>query len=134
VRRALYARRYRQASTDPAFREMLRTVDDLIGVRLHHLEGRLAERMDADFDITQRVLGYLYFAALFGAEEVKQVRFLLTDESVGEEEFVAAWRERFRATREGAAATLRTELEKRRRKLEGGEGGDGWRGGNDGGD
>jgi hypothetical protein len=134
VRRALYARRYRQASTDPAFREMLRTVDDLIGVRLHHLEERLAGRMGADFDVTQRVLGYLYFAALFGVEEMKQVRLLLTDESVGEEEFVAAWKERLRATREGAGATLRAELEKRRRKLEGGAVGDDGRGGGEGGD
>ena len=48
-RRALYARRYRQASTDPAFREMLKTVNDMIGVRFHHLERRMASRLEADY-------------------------------------------------------------------------------------
>jgi Arc/MetJ-type ribon-helix-helix transcriptional regulator len=52
VRRGLYSRRYRQASTDPAFREILRTMDDMTGVRLHHLEQRLTRRMEADFDLT----------------------------------------------------------------------------------
>jgi hypothetical protein len=90
VRRALYARRYRQASTDPAFREILRAFDDRMGVRLHHLEERLAGRMEADQVMTQTVLGYLYFAAFFGVEEMKNVRFLVTPEEVSEEEFLAA--------------------------------------------
>lgn len=56
-----------------------------------------------------------------GAHDVgmERVRFLLTDESVGEGEFPAAWKERLEAVREGAAANLRAEMEKCGRKLEG---------------
>lgn len=76
----------------------------------------------------------IYFAAFFGVEEMKQVRFMLTDESVGEEEFVAAWKERLRVTREGAAANLRAEMEKRKQKLGLVTGGDSGPGGGDEGD
>ncbi len=48
VRRALYSRRYLQASTDPAFKEILKAFDDQLGIRLHHLEERLNGRMEAD--------------------------------------------------------------------------------------
>lgn len=68
VRRALYQRRYRQASTDPAFREILRAFDDQIGVRLHHMEERLRGHMEADHAMMQAVMGYLYFADFFNME------------------------------------------------------------------
>jgi Arc/MetJ-type ribon-helix-helix transcriptional regulator len=123
VRRALYSRRYRQASTDPAFKEILRSFDDQMGVRLHHLEERLNRRMEADQVLIEAVLGYLYFAALFGVEEMKQVRFMLTDESATEEEFLTAWQERFRAIRERAGGNMRAQAEERRKRIEGPTGG-----------
>lgn len=127
VRRALYARRYRQASTGPAFREILTAFDDRMGVRLHHLEERLNNRTDADFDAMLSLVGYLYFAANFGAEEMKQIRFLVTPEEVGDEEYLEAWKARFEATRENVAAALRGQIERRRKRLaaEGGAGGEG---------
>ena len=122
VRRALYSRRYRQASTDPAFKEILKSFDDQLGVRLHHLEERLTTRLEADHLLTQTVLGYLYFAALFGVEGMKQLRFMLTDESVGEQEFLDAWDERFRALRERAAQNMRAQAEQRKKQIGGGGG------------
>lgn len=124
VRKALYARRYRQASTDPAFREILKSFDDQVGVRLHHLEERLAARMEADHLMNEAVLGYLYFASLFGLEEIKQMRFMLTDESVSEEEFLARWQERFRAVRERAAGNMRAQAEERRKRIKAAAGAD----------
>lgn len=124
VRRALYSRRYRQASTDPAFKEIIKSFDDQVGVRLHHLEERLNRRMEADQVMTEAVLGYLYFAALFGVEEIKQVRFMLTDGSVTEEEFLARWQERFQAVRETATKNMSAQVGRRRRQTQGeGEGG-----------
>ena len=126
VRRALYARRYRQASTDPAFKEILKAFDDRISVRLHHLEERLNNRMEADHQTAEAVLGYLYFAALFGLEEMKNVRFLVTPEEVGEEEFLDAWQKRLQAVRERAHANMRAQAEERRKRLKGdGSGQDG---------
>lgn len=126
VRQALYARRYRQASTDPAFKEILKSFDDRVGLRLHHLERRLAGRMEADQVMAQTVLGYLYFAAFLGVEEMKQIRFLVTPEEVSEEEFLAAWQERFQAVRERAYGNMREKAEARRRRIEaGGDAGDG---------
>lgn len=122
VRRALYARRYRQASTDPAFKEILKAFDDRMGVRLHHLEERLANRMEADHLMADALFGYLYFAALFGMEEMRQIRFQMTDESVSEEEFVEAWRKRYQAVRERAHANMRAHAEERRQRLEAGAG------------
>lgn len=110
VRRALYSRRYRQASTDPAFKEILKAFDDRIGVRLHHLEGRLSRRAEADLDLMLSLVGYLYFAANFGVEELKQVRYLVTPEEVGDEEFMEAWRERFETTKQKVSAVLRAGL------------------------
>lgn len=120
VRRALYSRRYRQASTDPAFKEILRSFDDQMGVRLHHLEERLKGRMEADFDLSLSLLGYLYFTAFFNVEETKQVRLLVTPDSVSDVEFLAGWDERFAAVRREAEATLRAKLDKRREQIEGG--------------
>jgi hypothetical protein len=126
VRRGLYARRYRQASNDPAFREILRTMDDMTGVRLHHLERRLSRRMEADFDAMLSLVGFVYLAADFGVEELKQVRLLVTPESVSEEQFIEAWKGRFEEAKRGAAATIRAQLEKRRKLLEpDGDAGDG---------
>jgi Arc/MetJ-type ribon-helix-helix transcriptional regulator len=119
VRKALYARRYRQASTDPAFKEILKSFDDQVGVRLHHLEQRLAGRMEADFGLSLSLLGYLYFTAFFNVEEVKQTRLLVTPEGVSDEEFHAAWKERFAATRAEAQATIQAEMEKRGKRLGG---------------
>ncbi len=121
VRRALYARRYRQASTDPAFKEILKSFDDQVGVRLHHMEERLKGRMEADFSFSLSLLGYLYFTAFFNVEEMKQMRLLVAPESVGDDEFLAAWNERFAATRREAEATLRAKTEKRRERIEGGD-------------
>jgi hypothetical protein len=59
---------------------------------------------------------------------VKQTRLLVTPEAVGDEEFYAAWNERFAATRAKARATVRAEMEKRRKRLGGGDEG---RGGGD---
>src|ERR1700760_1992177 len=59
VRRALYARRYRQATNDPAFRELLRAFDDQVGVRLHLLEERLNKRLDADLDLLLGLIKHL---------------------------------------------------------------------------
>ena len=123
VRKALYARRYRQASTDPAFKEILKAFDDQVGVRLHHLEQRLAGRMEADFGQSLSLLGYLYFTAFFNVEEMKQVRLLVTPDSVTDEEFLAAWDERFAAIRREAEATLRAKMDKRRKQVEGGDDG-----------
>lgn len=92
MRRALYARRYRQASTDLAFREILRIGDDMVGVRLHHLGGRHTNRLEAGHGLLLSLVGYLYFAANFGVEEMKQVRFLMTPGEVSDEEFIEACR------------------------------------------
>lgn len=118
VRRALYSRRYRQASTDPAFKEILKAFDDRMGVRLHHLEERLNNRMEADQLMAEAVLGYLYFAARFGVEQMKQVQFQLEPESVSEEEFLRAWDERYQQLREIAAGNMRAQAEARRKKVE----------------
>jgi single-stranded DNA-specific DHH superfamily exonuclease len=125
VRRALYSRRYRQASTDPAFKEILKSFDDMMGVRLHHLEERLRDRMEADFSLSLSLMGYLYFTAFFNVEEMKQVRLLLTPDSVGDDEFLAAWNERFAATRREAEEALRAEMEKRRKRVAAAAGGQG---------
>lgn len=117
VRRALYSRRYRQASTDPAFKEILKAFDDQVGVRLHHLEERLNHRMEADHLMAEAVLGYLYFAARFGVEQMKQLHFLLEPESVSEEEFLAAWDERYRQLREIAAGNMRKQAQERRNRI-----------------
>jgi hypothetical protein len=121
VRRALYSRRYRQASTDPAFKEILKSFDDMIGVRLHHMEERLKGRMEADFSFSLSLLGYLYFTAFFNVEEVKQVRLLVTPDSVSDVDFLAAWDKRFAAIRREAEATLRAKVDKRRKQVEGGD-------------
>lgn len=118
VRRALYSRRYRQASTDPAFKEILKAFDDRMGVRLHHLEERLNKRMEADQLMAEAVLGYLYFAAFFGVEQTKRIRFLLEPESVSEEEFLADWDERWRQVRETAVKNMRVQAEARRKRIE----------------
>lgn len=125
VRRALYSRRYRQASTDPAFKEILKAFDDRMGVRLHHLEERLNSRMEADHHMAQTVLGYLYFSAFFGVEQMKHMRFLLEPDSVSEEEFLAAWDEQMRQVRETAAKNMRAQAEARRKRIEAGGGGRG---------
>jgi uncharacterized membrane protein len=117
VRRALYARRYRQASTDPAFKEILKAFDDMMGVRLHHLEERLNSRMEADRIMSETVLGYLYFSAFFGVEQMKHIRFLLEPESVSKEEFLAAWDEQFRQVREAASKNMRAQAEARRKRI-----------------
>jgi hypothetical protein len=117
VRRALYSRRYRQASTDPAFKEILKSFDDQMGVRLHHLEERLNSRMEADHRMAETVLDYIYFAAFFGVEEMKQVRFLVTPESVSDEEFLARWQERFQTVRDAAAKNMRAQAEARRKRI-----------------
>lgn len=119
VRRALYSRRYRQASTDPAFKEILKSFDDQLGVRLHHMEERLRDRMEADFGLSLSLLGYLYFTAFFNVEEMKQVRLLVTPDSVSDVDFLAAWDERFAAIRREAEATLRARMDKRRERLGG---------------
>ena len=67
------------------------------------------------------LVGYLYFAANFGAEELKQVRLLVTPEGVSDEDFHAAWKERFAATRAEARAVVRAEMEKRSKRLSGGD-------------
>jgi hypothetical protein len=133
VRKALYARRYRQASTDPAFKEILKSFDNAISVRLHHLEERLAGRMEADFGLSLSLLGYLYFTSFFNVEEMKQVRLLVTPEDVSDEEFHAAWKERFAATRAEAQAAVRAEMEKRSKQLGGGDEGRGGGADSDGG-
>jgi hypothetical protein len=117
ARRALYSRRYRQASTDPAFKEILRAFDDQLGVRLHHLEERLNGRMEADQIMSETVLGYLYFSAFFGVEQMKHIRFLLEPESVSDEEFLAAWDEQFRQVREAASKNMRAQAEARRKRI-----------------
>jgi hypothetical protein len=129
VRRALYSRCYRQASTDPAFREILKSFDDQLGVRLHHLERRLVDRMEADSALSLSVLGYLYFAAFFNVEEIKRVHLLVTPESVGDDEFLAGWKERFEAVRGQADVTMRAAAEKRKKRIEGGSPGQGPGGG-----
>jgi secreted Zn-dependent insulinase-like peptidase len=129
VRRALYSRRYRQASTDPAFKEILRSFDDRMGVRLHHLEERLNSRMEADQVMSETVLGYLYFSAFLGVEQTKHIRFLLEPESVSEEEFLAAWDEQFRQVRETAYKNMRAQAEARRKRIEAVAGGHGGQGG-----
>lgn len=121
VRRALYSRRYRQASNDPAFREILRTMDEMTGVRLHHLEERLARRMEADFGLMLSLVGYLYLAADSGVEELKQVRLLVTSAEVSDEEFLKAWEGRFEETKRRVAAAIRKRSEKRRERIETGE-------------
>jgi hypothetical protein len=88
-----------------------------MGVRVHHLEERLSRRMEADFDLMLSLVGYLYLAADFGVEELKQVRLLVTPESVSEEEFLEAWAGRFEATRESVAEAIRGRSEKRRKRL-----------------
>lgn len=122
VRRALYSRRYRQASTDPAFKEILKAFDDQLGIRLHHPEERLNGRMEADQIMSETVLGYLYFAAFFGVEQTKRMRLLLEPESVSEEEFLAAWDEQFRQVREAASKNMRAQADARRKRIEAGKG------------
>lgn len=117
VRKALYARRYRQASTDPAFKEIIKSFDDRVGVRVHHLEERLTNRMEADFALSLSVLGYLYFDAFFGVEEMKQVHLRVSPEQTTDGEFLAEWEERFAAVWGRADATLRAAAERRRKRL-----------------
>ncbi|HEX8561295.1 MAG TPA: hypothetical protein VF668_24600 [Pyrinomonadaceae bacterium] len=100
-----------------------------MGVRVHHLEERLSRRMEADFDLMRSFVSYLYLAADFGVEELKQVRLLVTPESVSEKEFLEAWAGRFEATRESVAAAIRGRCEKRRKRL--GAADDGQDGGRD---
>lgn len=85
---ALYARRHRQGSTDPAFKEILKSFDDQVGVRLHHLGARLVLRTEVAFDLTLSLVSYLYLEAAFGVDELQQVRLLVTPESVSEEGFL----------------------------------------------
>jgi hypothetical protein len=125
VRRALYSRRYRQASTDPAFKEILKSFDDRMDVRLHHLEERLNGRMEADQVMSETVLDYLYFSAFFGVEQMKRMRLLLEPESVSDEEFLAAWDEQFRQVREAASKNMRAQAGARRKRIEAGAGGPG---------
>lgn len=125
VRRALYARRYRQASTDPAFRELLAAFDDLVGVRFHHLEARPAARMEADSLALRGPPGYAYFATWFGNEELKHIWFTLTDEDVTEEQSLAPWNERFKLVKETAEKNMRANAEKRPQRIAQAAGGDG---------
>ncbi len=72
--------------------------------------------------MSQTVLGYLYFAAFFGVEQTKHIRFLLEPESVSEEEFLAAWDEQFRQVREAASKNMRVQADARRKRIEVGKG------------
>lgn len=57
---------------------------------------------------------------------MKQVRLLVTPDSVSDGDFLAAWDERFVAIRREAEATLRAKIEKRGKQVEGDDsGGDG---------
>lgn len=93
-------------------------MDEMTGVSLHHLGRRLTRRMEADFDLTLSLVGYLYFTADFGVEELKQVRLLVTPEGTSDEEFFEAWQARFEATKRSVAAALRARCDKRRERLE----------------
>ena len=125
VRRALYARRYRQATTDPAFREILRGFDDQVGVRLHLLEERLNKRLDADLDLLLGLIKHLCITSTFLVNELLPVSFSVTPEEVTEEEFRAGWDERFENRREGVDAEIRQRLAKRKQRLAASRGGDG---------
>jgi hypothetical protein len=116
VRRALYMRRYRQAVNDPAFRELLRTFDDMVGRRMHHLEQRLRGLMDADFDTLIRLIAYMNFVVSFDAEELKQLRLELAPDSVTDEEFTAAWQARFDSRKQRALSALNKTLATRQKQ------------------
>ena len=55
---------------------------------------------------------------------MKQIRYLVTPEEVGDEEYLEAWKARFEATRGSVGSALRGQLEKRRQRLAAGEGAD----------
>lgn len=118
VRRALYSRRYRQATKDPAFRELLKAFDDQMSVRLHLLEERLTGRMEADHSLSLALTGYIYFAVYFGMHELRTVQLQVTPESVSEEEYMKAWDERFEATRKQVSESFKPLLERRRKQIE----------------
>lgn len=113
VRLALYARRYRQATKDPAFREMLRGFDDQVGVRLHLLEERLNSRLEADFLALLNFVGQTFTAANFLVREMRSQSFMLTPEDTDEAEFNAEWEKRLTALKAECHAAVRRRLEKR---------------------
>lgn len=80
--------------------------------------GRRGARIFPNFSTLSRQLVCDLFAANFGLEELKQVRYPATFEEVGDEEFMEAWRERFEATRQKVSAALRARCEERKRRLE----------------
>lgn len=117
VRRALYARRYRQATNDPAFKELLRTFDDQIGLRIHHLEERLTRRMDADFVTLFNLIADVFIGANFMGQELGKVGLSLAPEEVPDEEFYAGFNERLKAMDEKGREILRKRLAARNQAL-----------------
>ena len=118
VRRALYSRRYRQASTDPAFKEILKAFDERMGVRIHHLEERLTHRMEMDFQTLLGLVGYLYVAENFMLGELKGVSLSLEPEQVTEEMFLEAWQARMETMKKSAWAEVRRRLGERNQQLQ----------------
>ena len=124
VRRALYAKRYRQATTDPAFREILRGFDDQVGVRLHLLEERINKRLDADLNLLLVLVEHLCIASAFMLSELRPVRFSVTPDEVTEEEFLAGWNERFENRRAAVAEEIRQRLARRKQQIAASQDGD----------
>jgi hypothetical protein len=63
-------------------------------------------------------VGYLYLAASFGVDELKQTRLQVTPDSVSDDEFLEAWKARFEAAKGSAEAALRARCDRRRERLE----------------
>lgn len=117
VRRALYAKRYRQATNDPAFRELLRAFDDRIGLRINLLEKRLTKRMEIDFGTIMGLLGYVYVAENFAVGELKEQSLQLAPEDVTDEQFFAAWTERLEQMKQTAWAEVKKRFDERNKRL-----------------
>ena len=119
VRSALFSRRYKQAMKDPAFRELLRAFDDQIGVRIHLLEERLTQRLEADFLTQADMVGYIFVAVNFMIDQIRGVSLNMAPESVSEEEFLAGWTKRRDVIKEQSWAAVNKRMAARNQKLAG---------------
>ncbi|PYS75969.1 MAG: hypothetical protein DMF66_17315 [Acidobacteria bacterium] len=73
VHSGLQRERYRQATSDPAIRELLRTFQEMLDHSLSQAEERLAARLRIESSIAANYLARIYPLALFAAEALRQL-------------------------------------------------------------
>lgn len=118
VRRGLYARRYRQATNDPAFRELLRTFGRMVENRLYAFERRTRGQMDEDFGALAELLTLALSGNEFQIRELKPLAFNVTPEEVSEEDFVRGWAARIEDVRRHTREAREPQLRRRRQRLQ----------------